>query len=145
MAEQPTLPSSPGILRPLRQVRRLVPADARNLAALRSFVDEITVRWECCGVAEDAKAVSNELVSNALRHARSNAMVRLDLRHREFVIAVEDQDPTRPALRRPDPADTMPTSGLGLLIVDALSVRWGSFPSGAGKIVWAAIATSSGR
>jgi hypothetical protein len=35
-------------------------------------------------------------------------------------------------------------SGRGLVIVDALSSRWGWYPEGAGKVVWAAIEAEAG-
>ena len=57
----------------------------------------------------------------------------------ELTIRVWDPDPTPPTPRQPVPGDT-DEHGRGLIIVNALSTRWGTHPAhGGGKYVWAAI------
>ncbi|XVV16201.1 ATP-binding protein [Actinoplanes sp. CA-131856] len=87
--------------------------------------------------------VATELASNALRHARSQAVVAL-LRHRDtLIIDVADRDPDgRPAVdaRRPKAS-----GGLGLRLAETLALDVGWYPAVGGKHVWARFALPSSR
>ena len=50
-----------------------------------------------------------------------------------LTVEVQDDDPTPPVLR---PHSTTATTGRGLRILDDLTVRWGTRPTGRGKVVW---------
>jgi anti-sigma regulatory factor (Ser/Thr protein kinase) len=82
--------------------------------------------------------VASELVSNAVRHART--AFELDLRPEADGTSVEvfDCDTRLPVLL---PTDTEATSGRGLQIVAALSTEWGARREARqgiqGKTVWA--------
>ncbi|MGW0002343.1 ATP-binding protein [Nocardia grenadensis] len=88
----------------------------------------------CAGVELcDAVQVSDELVSNACRHARSPRACRLMVDDRgRFRIEVDDASPTPARVRRPDR-----TGGRGLLLVAQLATRWGTDYRDGGKTVWA--------
>ena len=87
--------------------------------------------------AEDAETVTSELVTNAIstrapRHSASNCM-RLD---GSGAVAVVVTDPCPlPPVKRDPAADA--EHGRGLLIVEALSARWGWTPHDPGKAVFA--------
>jgi hypothetical protein len=88
----------------------------------------------CPGVEVcDAVQVSDELVSNAWRHARSPRTCRLMVDGRgRFRVEVDDASPVPPRIRRPDH-----TGGRGLLLVAQLATRWGTDYREGGKTVWA--------
>lgn len=94
------------------------------------------------GVVDDACLVVSELVTNALRHGRSDAVLRL--LHQDSCIRVEvlDEDTRLPVLLPPDPRAL---SGRGLALVAALATLWGAEPSAAGKTVWAELDISDRR
>jgi anti-sigma regulatory factor (Ser/Thr protein kinase) len=95
--------------------------------------------WGLAVLSDDTELLVSELVTNGVRASRAmgQAAVRMwlvsDLR--QIVIFVWDASPLSPA--RADPgADA--ESGRGLLLVEALSDRWGHFGyDGGGKVVWA--------
>jgi anti-sigma regulatory factor (Ser/Thr protein kinase) len=87
--------------------------------------------------AGDVETVTSELVSNAVMHADARAF-DLELMRPEgtsaIVVVVSDPCPLPPVKR--DPADDG-EHGRGLLVVEALSARWGWTPSDPGKSVFA--------
>ncbi|MGW1739775.1 ATP-binding protein [Nocardia sp. NPDC001965] len=109
------------------------PAQVR--AAVRRLVSE------CAGVEVcDAVQVSDELVSNALRHARSPRTCRLMAGRRgRFRIEVNDASPAPARIRRPDH-----TGGRGLWLVVRLTTRWGTDDREGGKTVWAELDRPAG-
>ena len=87
--------------------------------------------------AEDAEMVTSELVTNAIAHASAQAfgleLMRLD-GSGAVVVVVTDPCPLPPVKR--DPAADA-EHGRGLLVVEALSARWGWTPHDPGKAVFA--------
>jgi anti-sigma regulatory factor (Ser/Thr protein kinase) len=113
-------------------VRRLPQASAQ----LRSLL------WStfACGHRDrermdDAALVLSELVGNAVRHGEGDRL-QVHLRRRGDVlrIAVRDGSAVGPV---PRDATVEDESGRGLLIIEALSHRWGWQPRPGGKVVWA--------
>ncbi|WP_176819048.1 ATP-binding protein [Quadrisphaera sp. DSM 44207] len=103
---------------------------------LRSLLWSTFECWGCDGeLLDDACLVLSELVGNAVRHAEGES-VQVRLRRSEGVlrIAVADGSIAPPA---PRGARLDDESGRGMVIVEALSLRWGWEPSAAGKVVWA--------
>jgi anti-sigma regulatory factor (Ser/Thr protein kinase) len=93
--------------------------------------------------------VVGELAANAVRHGRVPGHgfgLRLTLDEPAGLVRVEVADAA--AAKRP-PASAPPScpggeSGRGLLLVEALAVRWGSAPRRpVGKTVWAEVATKA--
>jgi anti-sigma regulatory factor (Ser/Thr protein kinase) len=121
-----------------RQLTRLRLAPVPHSAGVaRRFVAATCELWRCEDVSEDAVAIVSELIGNVVRHARTDADLRLELRRRLLTVAVLDQDPVFP-VRRPPSATR--ESGLGLAIVTHLATAWGaSQTSTGGKVVWATI------
>ncbi|MDN0197779.1 SpoIIE family protein phosphatase [Streptomyces sp. S.PNR 29] len=81
--------------------------------------------------------VVSELVTNALVH--TDGQVRLDLTRvgDRLRVAVADSSPRAPV--RPASIGWEATGGRGLLLVEALSVAWGTLPVSGGKQVWSEI------
>jgi two-component sensor histidine kinase len=103
----------------------------------RRFLLDLCMRWRCEDVAPDAALVVSELVTNAIRHAKTPSQLRVRLAQGVLRVEVVDGSTAMPELRRPDPDE--PT-GRGLLLVAAVSLAWGAASLGGGKVVWAELA-----
>lgn len=84
---------------------------------------------------EDVVLLATELVTNAVRHGRGEVTVHLWPGPDVVRVEVGDANPRRP---EPGGYDLDAEDGRGLLIVGALSSRWGTapLPGGNGKTVW---------
>lgn len=88
---------------------------------------------------DDAVLVLSELVTNALRHGRGAVAVAAALSGRDrLYVEVSDAGDRLPVKLAPDP---MRVGGVGLQIVDRLSLDWGVTPFPGGKTVWARLPT----
>jgi anti-sigma regulatory factor (Ser/Thr protein kinase) len=87
--------------------------------------------------AEDVETVASELVSNAIAHAGALTfgleLLRLE-DSRTVAVVVTDPSPHPPV--KHDPAADV-ERGRGLLVVEAMSARWGWTPNDPGKAVFA--------
>lgn len=121
-------------LRPLRE--RFFARDRRSASAARRFTAETLVGW---GLAERARADDvvlcvSELVTNALVHGvPPGRRLRLLLRYDGCVLRVEVHD-SGPGV--PHVVDDADEGGRGLLLVAALSDKWGVRERESGKAVW---------
>lgn len=107
----------------------------------------VLAEWGLAALSDDMELLVSELVTNGVRASRAmgQAAVRVwlvsDLR--QVVVFVWDASPLSPA-RADHGADA--ESGRGLLLVEALSDRWGHFGyDGGGKVVWAVAAAPEVR
>lgn len=94
--------------------------------------------WALAGLADVVQLVVAELVANAIRHARTDVVVRLEQQRDGLRLEVSDDDAVH--LPRCGTGDTAAESGRGLQLVEALSRGWGVLEDGPGKRVWAEIA-----
>lgn len=129
---------------PHRRFRRVpLPCSPAAPIMARAVVREACEQWDLAEVADDAVLVVSELVENAVRHARSESVLRVELRPHGLSLAVRDDDPAPPVLEWPDP--DVP-GHRGVQLVDRISVAWGCVPSSAGgKIVWAVLGLREGE
>jgi anti-sigma regulatory factor (Ser/Thr protein kinase) len=116
-----------------------VPRAPESSARLRSLLWTTFACWDCDDERlDDAALVLSELVGNAVRHAQGETLqVRLRRTADVLRIAVHD---CSSALPTPRDASLDDESGRGLLIIEALSHRWGCRPLPGGKVVWADVA-----
>lgn len=123
---------------PPRRFRRMpLPNSSAAPLMARALVRAVCAEWELTALSDDAVLVVSELVENAVRHARSESMLRVELRPGGLSIAVRDDDPV-PAVQAP----SRPAEGRhrGLEFVGKVSRVWGCTPSfDGGKVVWAVI------
>ncbi|GAB6986560.1 ATP-binding protein [Nocardioides pyridinolyticus] len=82
---------------------------------------------------ETAVLLVTELVSNAIEHGGGSALVEADLDRTRLRVSVADSDPRLPSAAL---AAIDAERGRGLLLVEALSSRWGATPQDDGKTVW---------
>jgi anti-sigma regulatory factor (Ser/Thr protein kinase) len=93
--------------------------------------------------ADDAAAITSELVTNAMQHVRGPSAetigVTLALARDPVTVTVTVSDPSPEGpIRRDTPSDS--ERGRGLQVVEALSARWGWHRQGEGKAVFAVLA-----
>jgi serine/threonine-protein kinase RsbW len=92
--------------------------------------------------ADDAEAITSELVTNAIQHVRADGTETVGVtlvrtRNAEAVtVVVTDSSPRGPVRREPSNSGDR---GRGLLIVDELSVHWGWSLEEGGKAVYAVL------
>ncbi|MGH3344737.1 MAG: ATP-binding protein, partial [Carbonactinosporaceae bacterium] len=141
---------------PLR--RTALEAVPEAAAMARRFTGDTFAGWGLADVSDLAELLVSELVTNAVRHTvvpplpapqiagvpgtatprpAGNLGREIDLAVRRgeqaLWIEVSDSDVRLPRLRIASPEDE---GGRGLYLVEALSARWGTRPTSAGKIVW---------
>jgi anti-sigma regulatory factor (Ser/Thr protein kinase) len=102
----------------------------------RAFVRSALAAWHYDDDGDVAVLLTSELVTNAVRHARTDCTVEVRVVDQELQVAVEDSCPTLPA-RDSVPASSL--TGRGLLLVDAMARRWGADVVKGGKVVWFAL------
>ena len=99
----------------------------------------------CRGLARDtvatAQLLASELFTNALDHGDGDITMRVTLVPGELRIDVSDRGRQRPRVRTVTRNDVR---GRGLMILEALAVRWGvdELPDGSGKAVWFTLRTA---
>jgi PAS domain S-box-containing protein len=110
-----------------------LPADASAPGLGRQFLTGTLSEWGCSAITETVKLLANELISNAVDHARGPFCLRTHRTATELTVEVTDHS-SRPALAR----SVRPTDvrGRGLMLVDKLAHDWGSRPLDDGKVVW---------
>jgi anti-sigma regulatory factor (Ser/Thr protein kinase) len=129
-------------------------ATAPGLA--RVFVQQTLQEWGLSGLADSAALIASELVTNAVEatgtidpHPSYADLadlavvgVQLQVEPHAMRIAVSDNSDRPPAPAAPrDDAE----GGRGLLLVEALSARWGVHRSPVGgKVVWSELVTPAG-
>jgi hypothetical protein len=107
-------------------------------AASRDLVGRACEEWGIARVRRLAELIMSELASNAVLHARTPVVVTARLFGGCLQLAVRDGDPR--LVYHPPPGTHGAhhgEHGRGLLILEAMADRWGSEPTGNGKVVWA--------
>ncbi|MFE3598244.1 ATP-binding protein [Streptomyces sp. NPDC059096] len=117
--------------------RRVGGADLAAVPEVRHALREMLGHWRERDSAEVAELLMSELVTNALVHTETGAVVtatvadsRLRVEVRDFVGAL----PAPPEPHRPVPDDS--THGRGLALVRSLADDWGIRARPLGKVVW---------
>ena len=122
-------------LPPLRE--RFFRRERRSAQAARRFAAETLAGWGLAGteLADDVLLCVSELVTNAVIHGvPPGRQLRLFLRYdtRTLAVEVHDSGPGVPHIVRDDRGE----GGRGLLLVAALSDKWGVRERELGKAVW---------
>ena len=108
----------------------------------RQFLRQELVAWGIDEeVVETAQLCLSEVVTNAVNHAHTVADVRLSLLDQVLTVLVRDRG-GEGAVVSPEPARDeaeLAVYGRGLMLVEALTDRWGSERDAGGTTVWFAI------
>jgi anti-sigma regulatory factor (Ser/Thr protein kinase) len=111
---------------------------ASSPARIRRGLRTLLAQWEVpAEAAENALMVVEELVANAVDHARTPFRLTVDHTGPYLRIVVRDQCP-QPLHVRPFSASA--PRGRGLQMIEALTSRWGCDRTAGGKAVWAVVA-----
>lgn len=115
-----------------------IPHDLRAVTIARRTLRLILNAHGLPHLAEAAELLATELVSNALRHTKGPAALRVRWAGRVLRIGVWDADPTPP---EPSPGvSAYAEEGRGLVLIRDCSDGWGWYPLGgrgdSGKYVW---------
>ncbi|OAH13447.1 SpoIIE family protein phosphatase [Streptomyces jeddahensis] len=109
-----------------------LPEDPRAAGQAREHIREQLSVWDLDDLTMTTELIVSELVGNVVRHARGPVHVRL-LRSASLICEVSDGSLTTPRMRRASETDE---GGRGLQLVAALSQRWGTRYTAAGKCIW---------
>ena len=119
----------------------VLPPRPESAGAARELVVARCRDWDVSPLCDDIALVVTELVVNAIRHAGTDVTVSLTPITRGVRLEVSDGS-TRPL--RPRRAAGSDEGGRGLLLVDALSHRYGVEAEQRGKKVWAELLVEEG-
>jgi phosphoserine phosphatase RsbU/P len=117
----------------LDHVEAQFPNQNTTPAAVRSLVRSALAAWQLDDLVANAVLLADELAGNAVRHARTPLTLRASRTASSVRVAVDDRCRTPPALITPGAEGA---GGRGVLLVDALSSRWGFEIHDNGKTVW---------
>ncbi len=109
-------------------------ADAASARSARLFLRSVLEDWRCDEVVELVLLAANELVTNAILHARTDVEVVVRLWRGVVRVEVFDSDGAHLPAPRVVSADAM--GGRGLAVLDAVAARWGVEVEDGGKRVW---------
>jgi anti-sigma regulatory factor (Ser/Thr protein kinase) len=110
-----------------------------SAGAGRRFVAERLAERGLEPLTDVVTLLANELVTNAILHARSEIDLVVDCDEQRVRVEVHDASPIDTVLRV---YDNETTTGRGLALVEAFSRRWGVEPTGLGKAVWFEVPTA---
>ncbi|MFC8718539.1 SpoIIE family protein phosphatase [Kitasatospora sp. NPDC057198] len=98
----------------------------------RRLVRDQLATWQLDALAETVELLVSELVTNAVRVARSEVQLQL-IRVDKLLVEVSDDNHNLPSL---EPAESMSEHGRGLNLVSKLAEKWGTSRKAVGKVVY---------
>ena len=114
-----------------------LPAVAASVARARTELCDAMAPQLEQDELDTLRLLVSELVTNAVRHAKTEITIELTAEEGALHLEVFDRGDGRPVFLDPDPGAP---GGLGLPIVEALASSWGMRPrEGGGKGVWAEV------
>ncbi|MFN2626037.1 MAG: SpoIIE family protein phosphatase [Mycobacteriales bacterium] len=121
-------------------VRLELPPRTQSVAAARAFVGERLASLADAGARETSVLLVSELVTNAVRHARTAVGIDVALDAGVVRVGVRDESAEPPTLR--PGLGAADESGRGIHLVEALADRWGWEHVPRGKRVWFELAVN---
>ncbi|MFE6893868.1 ATP-binding protein [Streptomyces sp. NPDC057694] len=101
---------------------------------IRRIIRDYARQWGMAELSDAAELAATELLTNVVRHVPGRRCSLVILRLEGGLrVEVTDPDPRPPVLRV---ADQLAEGGRGLMLVQAVTDRWGSQPRPPGKSVW---------
>ena len=99
----------------------------------RSLIRDPLKRWGLEDLVPITELLVSELVTNAIKYAKGDILLRLVLESDSLVCEVHDPSPALPRVLQ---VDRDAENGRGLHVVSQLATRWGARRTHAGKVVW---------
>jgi Histidine kinase-like ATPase domain len=94
--------------------------------------------WGLADLVERAELLTSEVVTNAIVYAHSSVRLVVEVRSSSVVVEVKDATAqTKVTVEGHEVAEA--DRGRGMVLVDALSDRWGWWKEQDGKVVWFAL------
>ncbi|MEU7277487.1 ATP-binding protein [Streptomyces sp. NPDC045431] len=102
---------------------------------MRRILRTFLMRWGLAELTDAAELALTELVANVVRHVPGRRCTVLILRRPEGLRVEVTDGLDRPPLPV-EAGDALDEGGRGLVLVEAVTERWGTVPLAAGKTVW---------
>ena len=118
---------------PLAAVTTTLPARPESVPEGRAFLSKALTSWDCVGVADDARLLLSEILTNAVQHAQGPLGLHMCRTDSELTVEISDRSPHLP---QPRLAADDEESGRGLILVRALAGDWGVRSTDEGKTTW---------
>ena len=99
----------------------------------RSLIRDPLKRWGLEDLIDNSELLVSELVTNAIRYANGEVLLRLILEPDSLVCEVHDSSPALPRVLQ---VDKDAENGRGLHVVSQMAARWGARRTANGKVVW---------
>ncbi|HEX6683199.1 MAG TPA: ATP-binding protein [Candidatus Limnocylindrales bacterium] len=112
-------------------------AESAAPATARALVRRGCTRWGLSELCPNAELIISELVTNSVRHARSDVEVTLAVGEYYMHIHVRDRDHRIPRIYSRN--STSPEHSRGMRLVDGFASGWGTTTGPFGKSVWATL------
>jgi anti-sigma regulatory factor (Ser/Thr protein kinase) len=119
----------------------LLPGRATSAGAGRQFLAARLAEWQLDHLSDGALVCVSEVITNAVVHAGSHAELSMRVTRGVLRVGVRDVGASAIPTVRP-PATPDDTHGRGLLLVEALSDKWGTIEEGGSKVVWFEMSTA---
>lgn len=114
-------------------VELTLPADASAPSQARKALRRALSGAVSESCADVIALLSTELITNAVMHAHSPAVLRVWVDEHQVRVEVQDHSPAAPRVRH---YGRESTTGRGMRLVQNLARRWGTAPVPPGKLVW---------
>src|SRR5262245_2008975 len=103
----------------------------------RAFVASFMKAWGLADLVDRAELLTSEVVTNAIVYTHSPVRLVVEAHSSSVVVEVKDTAQTQVGAEGEEVAEA--DHGRGMVLVDALSDRWGWWKEEGGKVVWFAL------
>jgi anti-sigma regulatory factor (Ser/Thr protein kinase) len=110
-----------------------LPGEPGAARAAREFVRQSLHAWQLDDVDQLAELLTDELVSNVIRHVGSPMQVRASRDGSSVRVEVDDGSAAPPIRRAPEASDER---GRGIMLVETVATDWGVEIHDDGKTIW---------
>ena len=107
--------------------------ELQSVRHARALIRDPLKRWGLEDLIDNSELLVSELVTNAIRYANGEILLRLILEPDSLTVEVHDSSPALPRVLQ---ADKDAENGRGLHVVSLMAHKWGVRRTAGGKVVW---------